>query len=211
MTPFQLLLLLTSGVIFYLFFRQLVSGSFPKRGVDFESKLSDKDIGSISRADKFFHSSQKENSRLNDLEDLANEAVEKKDWAEASKAIGAGLVIEPNNEDMLYKMAYVELESGKLDDAKLRLQSLLSNDKDNDMAHAMLANILHKMGEDEEALVQHKDAINIDSKYAPHYFNYANTLLDMGKKQEALEAYKKAYSIDSSLEEAKKMIAKLSE
>jgi len=54
MTLFQLFLLILAGVIFYLFFKQLFSGEHPKRGVDFEAKLPDEQIGGISRPDKTF-------------------------------------------------------------------------------------------------------------------------------------------------------------
>ncbi len=57
MTTFQLLLLVIAGGVFYLFFKQLFSGNHPKRGVDFEAKVQDDQIGGINRPDKIFSSS----------------------------------------------------------------------------------------------------------------------------------------------------------
>ena len=77
------------------------------------------------------------------------------------------------------------------------------------MAHALLANALHKLGEESKAKIHHEKAIKLDSEYAPHHFNYANTLYDIGDTNEALEEYTKAYELDSSLTVAKEMIEKL--
>jgi tetratricopeptide (TPR) repeat protein len=78
------------------------------------------------------------------------------------------------------------------------------------MAHVSLANVLRKLGENELSIEHHKRAIELDSSYAPHYFNYANTLYYTGDKRGALINYKKALDIDSSLEEAKIMVRELS-
>jgi tetratricopeptide (TPR) repeat protein len=72
-----------------------------------------------------------------------------------------------------------------------------------------LANVLHKLGDEEGAEKHHERAIVLDPEYAPHHFNYANTLYDLGRKKEALIGYTKAYALDDTLEEAKKMIKEL--
>lgn len=77
------------------------------------------------------------------------------------------------------------------------------------MAHALLANALHKLGDEEGAEKHHEKAITLDPEYAPHHFNYANTLYDLGRKKEALTGYKKAYELDDSIDVAKEMIEKL--
>jgi len=38
MSLFQIVLLIISVVVLYIFFKQLFSGSYPKRGIDFEAK-----------------------------------------------------------------------------------------------------------------------------------------------------------------------------
>ncbi len=212
MTPFQLLLLIISAILFYLFFKQLLSGSYPKRGVDFEAKLPNEQIGGVSRADKIFAQPKKPNlDRVDELNTMADSLVQDGNWQEASKALGSALIIDPDNTESLYKMAFVELELNQLDSAKQRLQKLISLEPNNDMAHALLANTLHRLGNDDEAIFHHQKSIELDGSYAKHYFNYANTLYDMGKEKEALDIYKRAYELDNSLEDAKEMIKKLSE
>ncbi len=209
MTTFQLLLLIIAGIVFYLFFKQLFSGNHPKRGVDFEAKFADEQIGGINRPDKTFSKPTVQPSRMEQLLFMADEAVEKEDYEEAKKALGSALIIDENNMDALQKMGYVCMQSKEYDEAKESFEKLLTLDPDDDMAHASLANAYHKLGDDKKAEVHHEKSIKLDPEYAPHHFNYANTLYDLDRKKEALVGYKKAYELDNALSVAKEMIDEL--
>ncbi len=211
MSTFQLLLLIVAGGVFYLFFKQLFSGNHPKRGVDFEAKVADEQIGGISRPDKTFSRPTAQPTRMEQLLAMTDEAVEKKDYEEAKKALGSALIIDGNNTDVLQRMGYVCMQTKDYSEAKESYEKLLSLDDNDDMAHVSLANVLHKLGDESGAEKHHERAIKLDEEYAPHHFNYANTLYDLGRKEEALIGYKRAYELDDSLEEAEKMIKKLSE
>ncbi len=211
MTTFQLLLTMVSGIVFYLFFKQLFSGSYPKRGADFDAKVADEQIGGISRPDKLFVKPKEQSDRIIQLHESADEAVEQGDYAEAIKALESALILDPHHAETQYKLAYIYLQTKAYVKAKAALEQLLAEDAAHDMAHAMLANVLHLLGEDGEAMMQHEKAIALDPEYAPHYFNYANTLYDRGENEAALIQYEKAHALDPSLEDAKKMIEKLSE
>ncbi|HHS93543.1 MAG TPA: tetratricopeptide repeat protein [Campylobacterales bacterium] len=210
MTTFQLLLFLISAVIFFLFFRQLFSGSFPKRGVDYEAKKEDEQIGSLTESNKTFSEPQPQLSRIDQLMEMANSAIEKEDFVEADKALTSANIIEPDNKNILLQHAFVLLMLERLDEAKKTYEMVLKLDENEDMAHVSLANVLHKLGEDDKAKEHHLRAIELDDTYAPHYFNYANTLYDLNEKEEALKYYKLAYERDGELEEAQKMIKELS-
>lgn len=211
MTTFQLILLIASAVIFYMFFKQIFSESHPKRGIDFEAKMDDAQIGSISRPDKTFSKADVPQSRMEQLHKHADRAVEKEDYEEAKKALGSALILDDKHTETLYKLAYAEIQNKEFDSARENLEKLLELEDANDMAYAMLANVLHRLGEDVHALECHQQAIDLDDRYAPHYFNYANTLYDLDKRAEALKQYQAAYTLDDSLEKAKEMIEKLSE
>lgn len=211
MSLFQLFLLLLSAGILYVFFKQLFSGNHPKRGVDFEAKIADEQIGGISRPDKIFSTPNVQPTRIEQLFQMVDDAVEKQDFEEAKKALGSALIIDEKNVDALQKMGYVCVQTEAYDEAKESYEKLLLLDENDDMAHTLLANVLHKLSDEEGAQKHHERAIVLDPKYAPHHFNYANTLYDLGRTQEALAEYTKAYELDDSLEEAKKMITKLSE
>jgi len=209
MTIFQLFLLIVAGTIFYLFFKQLFSGTYPKRGVDFEAKVPDEQIGGISRPDKTFSKPVSMPTRMEELLNMADEAVKKGDMLEARKAIQSALIIDADNVEALRRNGYLQVEFENYEEAKESYEKVLLLDESDDVAHDALANVLHKLGQDEKALEHHKRAITLDSEYAPYYFNYANTLYDIGQMQEALENYQKAYALDKSLAEAEKMIEKL--
>ena len=209
MTTFQLLLFIIAGIVFYLFFKQLFSGDHPKRGVDFEAKTADKQIGGISRLDKTFSQPTVQPTRMEQLHNMADEAIEREDYEEAKKALGSALIIDENHIESIQKMAHVSLQTEDYAEAKEQYEKLLSLDPDDDMAHALLANALHKLGDESKAEIHHEKAIKLDPDYAPHHFNYANTLYDLGRKEEALVGYKKAYELDTTIEAAKEMIKKL--
>ncbi|WP_309499034.1 tetratricopeptide repeat protein [Sulfurovum sp.] len=209
MTTFQLLLLVIAGGIFYLFFKQLFSGNHPKRGVDFEAKVADEQIGGINRPDKTFSSSTVQPTRMEQLISIADEAVEKENFDEAKKALGSALIIDDKNAEVLQRMGYVQVHMKEYNEAKESYEKLLFMDENDDMTHASLANVLHKLSDEEGAEKHHERAITLDPEYAPHHFNYANTLYDLGRKEEALVGYAKAYELDDTLEEAKKMIKEL--
>jgi tetratricopeptide (TPR) repeat protein len=209
MSIFQLFLFILAGSILYLFFKQLFSDSYPKRGVDFEAKTSDEQIGGINRPDKIFSKPKVELSRLEQLSTMADEAIEKGNFDEAKKALQSALIIEKDNIDILQKSAFVFTQIKEFDKAKECYENILKQDENDDMAHVLLANTLHKLEKNEEAQKHHEKAISLDPDYAPHHFNYANTLYDIGRKEEALVGYKKAYELDSSLDVAKDMIAKI--
>jgi tetratricopeptide (TPR) repeat protein len=210
MSTFQFLLFLISAVVFYLFFKQLFSNSYPKRGIDFEAKNENEQIGGVTEMNKTFSTPTPQPSRVEQLNAMADTAIKKEDYAEADKALSSALILEPNNQEILLKYGFVLINLEKLVEAKEVYKELIELNPLEDMAHVALANILHKLKEDKEAIKHHEIAIDLDKNYAPHYYNYANTLYDMNQKEKALALYKRALELDSSLEEAKKMIKELS-
>ncbi len=209
MTTFQLLLLIIAGGIFYLFFKQLFSGNHPKRGVDFEAKVADEQIGGINRPDKTFSRPTVAPSRMEELLNMADEAVEKNDMDEAKKALQSARIVDENNIDVLQRSGYVAMQTAAYEEAKEYYEKIISLDASDDMAHVSLANAYHKLGDEAKAEKHHEEAIKLDPEYAPHHFNYANTLYDLGRKDEALRGYKKAYELDNTLDAAREMIEKL--
>ena len=210
MTLFQLILLIAAGVIFYLFFRQLFSGNYPRRGVDYEAKVPEERIGGINRPDKTFAREKPSRSRLEELLQIADESLKKGDNLEAKKALQSALILDEKNPEVLRRLGVVYMNMNDYTDAREIYEILLAQDPKDDLAHGSLANALHKLGEEEEAIRHHREAIRLDPDYAPHHYNYANTLYDLGRREEALAEYRKALELDPELDQAKKMIEELS-
>ena len=101
------------------------------------------------------------------------------------------------------------MQTDEYSEAKEYFEKLVTLDDMDDMAHVSLANVLHKLGDEEAAKKHHERAIELYPEYAPHHFNYANTLYDLGRKKEALVGYTRAYELDNTLQEAQKMIKEL--
>lgn len=209
MTLFQLILLISAGVIFYLFFKQLFGGNYPKRGVDFEAQIPQDQIGGVMQPDKTFSRSPAPASRIDELLQIADASAEQEDWLEVKKAMQSAQILDANNIEVLRRLGVALLHMNDYGEAKKTFETILQMDSRDDLAEASLANALHKLGEDDTAIVHHERAIVLDGGYAPHYYNYANTLYDLGRKDEALELYRKAYQIDPDLKEAHAMIKEL--
>ena len=209
MSIFQLLLFIITIIVFVLFFKQLFSGAFPKRGVDFEANRDGEQIGGI-QIDKNFSSPPPRESRVAQLVSMADKAIESKNFVEADKALSSALILEKDNIELLLKHGFVLINMDRLEEAKEVYIEALEIDSEEDIALVSLANVLHKLGENKLSIEHHKRAIDIDPSYAPHYFNYANTLYYTGDIEGALINYKKALEIDPSLEEAQRMVKELS-
>jgi len=207
-TLFQLGLLITAGVIFYLFFRQIFSGDYP-RSEEFGREGSDESRAFPGVPQAPYGGAREGKSRLETLLEMADEALERGDNLEAKKALTSALILDDRHPEVLRRLGAVYLNMNDYPDARETLERLLEVDPSDDLAHALLANTLHKLGEDEEAIAHHLKAIRLDPDYAPHHFNYANTLYDLGRKEEALAEYQKALELDPGLEEARKMIKEL--
>jgi len=209
MTPFQLFLFIISAVVFYIFFKKLFSEDYPKRGIDFEANRDDEQIGGISRPDKIFSQPTVQPTRLEQLISMADESVQQDDMVEAKKALESAMIVDDSNIDVISRYAFVLNKMNDFVAAKEQYLKVIELNPQYDMAHASLANILHQLGEDDNAFIHHNKSIELDAEYAPHYYNYANTHYDREEYSAALKLYEKAYSLDNDLVEAKEMIDKL--
>jgi len=210
MSIFQFLLFIISIIVFVLFFKQLFSGAFPKRGVDFEANRDNEQIGGITEMDKVFSVPAPKLSRVQQLIQMADNALEKQDFIEADKALSSALILEKDNIELLLKYGFVLINMNRLNEAKDIYTQILSINPNEDIAHVSLANVLHKLNQDDLAIEHHKKAIELDPEFAPHYFNYANTLYDLKRMDEALLNYKRVVQLDPSIEESSRMVKELS-
>ncbi|SHO81608.1 TPR repeat [hydrothermal vent metagenome] len=209
MNTFQFFLLLLSFTIFYRFFKQLFSQNYPKRGVDFEASREDKQIGHFTNMNKSFQEPPQRVSRLEELNHMADESIEKGDFDEAKKALDSALIVKNDDIETASKLGFVLMKLKYFKDAKEIFEKILLSKPDDDMIYSNLATIYRELSQNDKSIEHHQIAIALDNDYAPHYFNYANTLYSLGKRDEALNMYKKAYELDSDIKEAKNMIEKL--
>ena len=209
MSAFQFFLLLLSFTIFYRFFKQLFSQSYPKRGIDFEASREDKQISSFANINKSFQREPKRLTRLEELNMMADESIAKNNFDDARKALDSALIVQDDDIQTISKLGFVLMKLKNFEEAKDIFEQILANDLEDDMVHSNLATIYRELSQNDKSIEHHKLSIELDNSYAPHYFNYANTLHILDDDIKALEMYKKAYELDSDIEEAKNMIDKL--
>jgi tetratricopeptide (TPR) repeat protein len=138
MSLFQIVLLLLAGFIFYIFFKKLYSGNYPKRGIDYESKLPNEQVGSISNPGKIFSKEKPILTRMDELLSGANTSISNKDYDEAMKALRSAYIIDSKNVDVICGFGIVYFETGKLEDAKNYFQKAIAIDENCEIAKDML-------------------------------------------------------------------------
>lgn len=138
MSLFQLILLAVAGLIFFIFFKKLYSGNYPKRGIDYEAKLPNDQIGALSNPKKIFAKTKPILSRIDELIQGANESIAKKDYDEALKALRSAYIIDGKNIDAICGFGIVYFETGKHEEAKSYFQKALELDENCEVAKDML-------------------------------------------------------------------------
>ena len=125
MSFFQIILFLAAAAIFYIFFKKLFAGDYPKRGIDFEATLPDEQIGSVSSADKIFSKPKLNISRLDELLAIADESVAKGDFLEAKKALQSAAIVDSKNIGVLQRLGYLALADNDIEESRRCYESIL--------------------------------------------------------------------------------------
>ena len=160
MTLMQIILLISAVAIFVIFFKQLFSGNYPRRGIDYEAKTPNDRIGEINRPNKTFSKAKPDMSRVEQLLSIADKAISEGDNLEAKKALQTALIVDGKNIEVLKKLGDVYMRMNDYSDAKgVYQQSLEINPNSTDIQIA-LAEAHSKLGEKEEALAIYRDILS---------------------------------------------------
>jgi len=127
---------------------------------------------------------------------LAVEYQNLENYPEAVKYLKKSLLLDPQNEDAMYELAYCyELAKGH-DDAILTFNKLIDQSPYNEHAWFNLGASYQAVGQYEKALVAFDYVIIIDEAFHAAYFNKANVLVQLEKYREAIDLYKKALAFE---------------
>jgi tetratricopeptide (TPR) repeat protein len=141
------------------------------------------------------------------LVEQADSAYERGEIENARLALEEASHIEPNNPEILNKLAFVTAKSGdRLRGIELYERSLELDENDDLTHNASLYRL--EMAYD-RAQDHYRKAIEIDASYAQTYYNYANLLVDMGEIEEARNMYKRALDLQSDFPEAREALLSL--
>lgn len=146
---------------------------------------------------------------VNQLVKEADKAYQNEDLQTAQEKLGAACLAQPQNIEILNKLAYVHAKCGDVPLAIDLYNRSLSMDDNDDLTHNALASLYRTKGSLMLAKEHYEKALVIDDAYAVTYYNYANLLVDLGERKQAEEMYVKALELDSELSDAREALESL--
>jgi len=201
MTIFQLLMLGASAFFAFKIYEHIQTLQEP----DTQASNDNTDVAEQKSADAFSPFSPEA------LVQKADIAFEEDDYQRALALLNEANAKDANNEEILFKIAYILQKSGDDNESMEYYKEALDIDKNNEYIHNAMASIYRKNGEFTSAKMHIKDSIEIDDTNPITYYNYGNLLVDMNYPQEAIAMYKKAIEINPEFTEAKEELLKLKE
>jgi tetratricopeptide (TPR) repeat protein len=139
----------------------------------------------------------------------ADEAFENDDKEKALALLIEANAKDANNEDTLFKIAYILGVQGNLDEALEYYKEALELDERNEFVHNAMASIYRQKEEYASAKMHLNASVEIDSTNPVTYYNFGNLLVDMHKTEEAMKMYEKALELKPDFVEVQKELEKL--
>ncbi len=201
MTIFQLMMLGASAYFAFKIYEHIQTLQEPEQKND---EVYDVEVSDENRTADAFSTFSPESLVLR-----ADEAFQNDDNQKALALLTEANAKEPNNSEILFKLAYIFQASGDDEEALKYYKQALEIDKNNEYIHNSMATIYRKNGEYTSAKIQLKASLDIDDTNPVTYYNYGNLLVDMQNSEEAVLMYEKAIEINPDFLEARDELEKL--
>ncbi|MDP3301299.1 MAG: tetratricopeptide repeat protein [Sulfuricurvum sp.] len=146
---------------------------------------------------------------VNQLVEEADEAYQNEDLKMAQEKLGAAYLVQPQNIEILNKLAFVHAKRGDIQLAIDLYNRSLTMDENDDLVHNALGSLYRTNGSLILAKEHYEKALKIDDAYAVTYYNYANLLVDLGEKEQAEAMYLRAIELDAEMNEAREALENL--
>lgn len=143
------------------------------------------------------------------LIEKADVAFGEEDYTKALALLNEANAKDINNEEILFKIAYILQQSGDDDEAMKYYKDALSLDKKNEVTHNAIASLYRKNREFTSAKIHLNASLDIDPENPITYYNYGNLFVDMEHNDEAVNMYEKAIELNPEFTEAKEELEKL--
>ncbi|MDQ7045254.1 MAG: tetratricopeptide repeat protein [Sulfurimonas sp.] len=144
-----------------------------------------------------------------ELIEKADASFEEQDYPKALALLYEANEKDANNEEILFKVAYILQKSGNNEEAMKYYKDALSLDKKNEAIHNAMASLYRANGEYTSAKIHFKASLDIDDENPITYYNYGNLLVEIQSNEEAMQMYEKAIEINPDFLEAKEELEKL--
>ncbi len=120
------------------------------------------------------------------------------------KALAMELEKKPGHPPILMRMAQIEHEQGKLDDAAAHLRKAIETEPNNPDAHLELGRILYEKGDVTGAITETSKALEANPKHVDALYNMGAIYANAGDPVRARSYWKKAVEVAPAAESGKK-------
>jgi tetratricopeptide (TPR) repeat protein len=149
------------------------------------------------------------NHNASALVDHADSAYERGEIESARTLLEEAAQLEPDNVEILNKLAFVTAKTGERLKAIELYERSLELDENDDLTHNAIASLYRSEMAYERAQDHYLKAIAIDDEYPQTFYNYANLLVDMGEIEEARIMYKRALELQNDFPQAREALLTL--
>ncbi len=139
----------------------------------------------------------------------ADAAYEKGDLSDTRFYLERAEKQDPDNPEILNKLAFVLHRQGEDDEALHYYERSLRIAPDDDLTHNAIAEVLRSLGRLDEAQEHYKAAVDIDDTFEETYYNYGTLLRDKGDRDGARLMFRKALELKPDYTEAKTALEQL--
>lgn len=137
------------------------------------------------------------------LVEEADNAYERGEMERARISLAEAWRLEPENPEILNKLAFVTAKTGDRRRAIELYERSLELDENDDLTHNAIASLYRAERAYERAQDHYLKALAIDDAYPQTFYNYANLLADMGQIDQARSMYQRALELQNDFSEAR--------
>jgi Flp pilus assembly protein TadD len=130
------------------------------------------------------------------------------------KELGVQLEKKPGHTPILMRIAQLERDQGKLDDAASRYREVVKNEPGNADAHLELGRVLYEKGDARGAIAETEKALASNPKQVDALYNLGAIYANIGDIEGARSYWRKAMDVDPKSEsgkQARESLSKLSQ
>lgn len=120
------------------------------------------------------------------------------------KELAVHLKKKPGHTPVLMRMAAIEHDQGKLDDAAGHLREVLHNEPANAEAHLELGRVLYEKGDLNGSIAETEKVLSIDPRQVDALYNLGAIYANLGNAQRARSYWVKAVEADPTADSSKR-------
>ncbi|MFN7996245.1 MAG: tetratricopeptide repeat protein [Bryobacteraceae bacterium] len=120
------------------------------------------------------------------------------------KELGVQLQKKPGHTPVLMRMAQIEREKGKLDDAAIHLREVVHNEPENAEAHLELGRDLYEKGDLNGGITETEAVLKINPKQVDALYNLGAIYANLGNAERARSYWTRAIQADPNAESGRK-------